>query len=567
MIILASLTASGETIQISIDQHSSVNHILKGEKNEKYYGDIVTLINYIDSTYTTLHENINAGRKIVIFFDPAHGIMHDGRWQGGRATNRQSCTDMPEEYYSIMLSRKFYSMLKANKHIDVKTTDEFQRVLDNESDEYRDITFRKTVELAYASGAFMIVSQHLNNVSSIHKASGLANIKGIHVTYNFNRQSILRDIQNVYSGFLTLYNKYDASGFSRLYAENLRDSLQKKGMKANNWQHGAVGDNRFTYFIDFPVSVIYESGFISNVDEERNLRDPEFQDKIILGQYNSLMESIKSGFGIDISSEEPAVIKQIDQLKIINMKLSRIAAYYIRKSETAKAISTIIELEKVNKKKGPEVAYYSKLKGQLKAFDQHISRGNRLLKTKKRKAAAQQFALAKRSLGWNPVFSSYYKSFSREIDPPKSTAAAVNKPAVTKREVSPELPIRHAGRQTPVILTVDKGQTLEEAVYKALRPDDETLKILVKNLTNPVVSSTKNVKVYSKKHKKHIYKTSSNKVKVKISEGIYIIKLDRELKPVSINKVSSVHLDPEKFQNQMYLKNSYFAEPEKEKDI
>ena len=77
----------------------SISPLLKSEKNKTHLKNISEIIEYIDTTYSNLYEKLKNNGKIVIFIDPAHGKLPNGKWQG-EMTNRLSCTNRPEEYYS-----------------------------------------------------------------------------------------------------------------------------------------------------------------------------------------------------------------------------------------------------------------------------------------------------------------------------------------------------------------------------------------------------------------------------------------------------------------------------------
>lgn len=572
-LMLISISAAGSPdneLTIS-SQPALINNILKNKKNVDKQNDLINIVNYIDNTYSNLYDNLKSGKKIVVFFDPAHGLLPNGVWQGGRATGRQSCTDQPEEYYSILLARKLYAKLSANPNIEVASTDEYLGVLKGQSDNYRDISFARTVELAKQCQTFIIVSQHLNNVSSIHKAFGLANLPGIHITYDYKNRPILRNITNVHKGFLTLYNKYDAGGFSQQYSKNLKAALTDKGLISHNWDQGTVGDNRFSYFIDFPVSVIYESGFISHPEDEQKLKDPAYQDIIAEGQYQSMLSSVKEVFAVDISGNSPVKIKKDTQNVILNMKLSRIAVYFIRNKETSSAGETISAMQRINRVMTPEIKYYSELKSMLISYQKNISLAEKYQKKKKFKASSRHYSEARRSLRGNPVFSAYYKGLNFEFNPASvvKAASAAARPKDTPNEpISPSLTVSPAPMMRPIILTIEDGQSLDEAIHNALKPDSETQKILVEKISSAKPVIVKRGKVYSKKNKKYIYAEISEPQRgFKITKGIYIIRLNRDLSVADISRVNSVHLDPSRYQNQLYMKNSYFAESEKLRGI
>jgi hypothetical protein len=107
-------------------------------------------------------------------------------------------------------------------------------VLRGESDIYRNIPFSATISMAKESNAFIIISEHLNNVSAVQKASGIMNVPGIHIINGIHGRKVLRYISDTYKGFLTLYNRVDASGFSRNYALNIKSRLMERGLQPNS---------------------------------------------------------------------------------------------------------------------------------------------------------------------------------------------------------------------------------------------------------------------------------------------------------------------------------------------
>lgn len=523
-------------------QPATIREILQNEKNQKHKENLFFQINYIDRVYGNLFEKIQSGGKITVFMDPAHGILPDGRWQGGRATGRQSVTGLPEEYYSIILSRKLYRKLERNPFIKVVSTEDYMKVLQGKSDRYMRINFNETVKRAFEGEAFIIVSQHLNNVSTIHKASGMINMTGIHITYDSHERPVLRNIQGEYSGFLTLYNRYDAGGFSKKYAENLKTGLISQGLTPNSWGQGVVPDNRFIYFVDFPVSVMYESGFISNRREESLLRKPEYQKAIVNSQYISLLQTIKESFGVDLSGRRPRRIKTQDDSILLNMKLSMAAVYYIRNLESEKAVKTIAALEKANPDPEDEVLYFSKIKERLETFEKNLVAGRN---TSNNNSARSHFVEAGKAIQGSSVFSAYRSRYSGELYP---SAERTEKTEPEKIDFFPETAVR-ASRDQPVILTVEKDQTLKEAVFRALRPDSDTLNILTENISKAMSSENK------LKCDGYPYK------------GIYIVTLNRNITVSDIKKVDSVLLNPEEYQSQLYMKNSYFAERKKQRGL
>lgn len=554
-------------------QPQSIMNIINSEKDRATRDRIFEIVNRIDNTYAKLYENLRQGKKLVIFIDPAHGKLPNGQWQGGDATRRTSCTGLPEEYYSILLSRKMYEVLSRNKFIEVRSTEDYMAVLRGQSNTYNDISFTRTVELAEKAGAFIIISEHLNNISVLYKADGRVNLPGIHITRNGYGWKVLQYVRDTYEGFLTLYNKVDATGFSKNYALKLKKMHIAKGLKPNSWNFGAVGDTRFSYFIDFPMSVIYESGFISNPEEEKNLRKPEYIATIVDSQYNALIETIKETFSIDISGSEVKKSGEMAPELIELLKLARLAIYYIESVNSNKAILAIREMER--KYSGTKFAentyFFSEMKKNLVSSSQYYQLAAKYKHKKKNKLARKYFWLARKYLLRAPIFAKMREHYRTEFQAAKTSSA--DKP-VDAVEI---IPIKTTGvssyvtkapMERSIIFPIEQNQGLEKAIEMALSPDADTLKKLVKSFKNARnITRVKIAEYSSKKKRKKIARWKQTEQKVKFSPGIYIVRLDRNYNVVGATYVNSVALNPNMYQNQQYLKNSYFAHDTRERSL
>ncbi len=548
-------------------QPALINKIINAEKNKAKRDAIVKITEQIDQTYGYLYENIEKGGKLTVFFDPAHGKLSDGRWQGGAATGRLSCTGLPEEWYSIKFSRKMYELLEKNRHIEVRSTDDFMDVLRGKSDSYRDIPFPVTVDLANRAGAFIIIAQHLNNISVVHKADGLVNLPGIHITRNAHGWKILRYVKDTYQGFLTLYNKLDASGFSMKYALKLKNMLEKRGLKANSWDHGAVGDSRFCYFVDFPVSIIYESGFISNPDEEKKLSDPEHIGTMVEAQYLALLETVEEIFGVDISGSRVRKTGEPSADRLELLKLARLAVYYIKSGDVGGGIRVIHEMEKKysGSKYREHTRYFSSVRSSLARYNSYHRKGLIYKKKKNYRKARYCFRLARRSLQRGPIFSTLHGGISRELPgrTRKRTSADRSSRAIASfNPIVPRAPINRS-----VLFPLEPGQSLDSAVRLALEADGNTHERLVNSFKNARTFYKKRERYYSKKHKKRMTRWVTRSKHVSFTPGIYVVQLNKKLNVVGVRRVNSVVLNHDRYQNQQYLKNSHFANDTRERSL
>ncbi len=574
LLICPLLTIAGYSVQKDTDyiknQTPLIKSILSNEKNSTDSQELKDIINSIDDIYGNVYENLKNNKKIVLFIDPAHGKLPDGRWQGGEATKRLSCTNKPEEYYSIIISRAIYNLLKINKHIIVKSTDDFYDVLNNKSESYLNIPFSTTVELAKKEGTFIIISEHLNNVSIFNKADGFVNIPGLHIARNFYGEKLLRFIPKSHDGFLTLYNRSDTSGFSKEHANIIKKKMIQNGYKPNFWQEGAVGDDRFCYFVDFPISVIYESGFISNPDEEKMLTDTVHVNRIAKVQYDSLLENIREFFGVDISGDVPVKIRRIPADTIELMKLSRIAIHYLKKANTKKSLSIIHEMDKnYSKSRYTEyLEYFGFIKKILPEIQKNFDLGEKyrviavqesgkgLADSSKmyRALSLKHFSTGK-NLTYRPVFDSYNELINKKIisEFHNSRNVTIAAKKSEKKSLMADVIARYKkpSQNLPIILPVDENQSLKEAIINALSPDEKTLNKLITSFRNTYLINQYRSRDASKIMKK----------------GIYIIRLTTNLQLQEIKHVESVHLDSSKYQNQQYMNNSFFSDGIKNKDL
>ncbi len=571
---IQSLFAQG--VSVKHRQNSDITYILKKEKNSSDLSNMAEIINYIDNNYHNLYGRLKKGEKITVFFDPAHGKDSTERWRG-HTTNRAGVTGKPEEYYSIIFSRRMYNLLKANRHINVVTCDEFQKVLDGKSDSYHYLRFKTTVSLAQKFNAFMIIAEHMNNVSIFNKADGMVNIPGLHIVRDNKNRKILTQIFGSYSGYLTLYNKYDASGFSKNYALNIKDGLGKKGYKMNSWEYGAVGDDRFTYYVDFPVSVIYENGFISHPEEEAMLRNPYYIDGIIRTQYDSLLRTLKDVYGVDISGDE---VKKtdIDPYKRIELlKLSRLAIYYIE-SGKARESARVIGIMKKRYSSVPKlrdmVNFYVSIQSKINYSENRYNRGLKLQKKRKYSKARRYFAAALSNLTRNALYYAFKDKYRYAISGRKYTNTPANKISIRpdrifsdrKTDIEEVVHVDPSPITKPAIIAIEDNN-FSDAVTRTFSPDEASLGKILHSMNNYNVSSFEKKKQWSKKRKRFIYRSVRINKKFNFRSGIYIVKFNRDLSIASAKRVPSVYLDDKRYQNQQFLKNSYFGQYKKERSL
>jgi len=532
------------------EQPEIITTIINEEQNKERSDELQQMLQFIDNLYDNLQSRVKNGEKIVIFFDPAHGIDDDGKWEGEK-TGRLSCTGLPEEYYSLQLSRKLYQLLKKNPYIEVVSTKDYIDALEGRTDNYYNITFRETVELAKNAKATLVISEHLNNTASIFKAYGLANVKGIHITYS-NGKAYLTHIREEHKGFLTLYNKFDASGFSFQLASKVKEKLGANGLRVNSWNYGTVADDRFTYFVHYPISVIFESGFISNPEDEKILSDPEYQRLIAQTHYDAILETIALTFGIDISGFwGPRIVDNVNPSRnLLLLKLSRIACYYISHNDTDRGVHVLSLLLKEcdPAKDAAVIENIQDMKYRIERSKEFYTKAIALKKKGKMKQAHIYMRKAISLVSRSPVFYELRKTYRTEY---KGLKEVIEQTSIAPRYSVPNAMVNPLASSItkPVLVVIEKNMTPQEALFNALQCDEA----LLKKISSQFVQAK--VKVGKKRFEKPT------------NEGIYIVQLTAKGNVKSVKRVSIVKLDPTKYQNQIYLKNSYCAPKERNKSL
>lgn len=526
-------------------QPEAVQRVLARERNAASAKQVLAMAQRIEETYGNLYDKLKAGRKLVIFFGPAHGRYANGYWEG-EATNRISSTGLTEEYYSMLLARELYALLAANPMVEIRTTDDYLKVLRGKSDSYSNIFLHGIVQRAFDSNAFMAISQHLNNVAQTQKAYGYVNIPGIHITTDETGARFIANVRFAYRGFLTLYNRVDASGFSLKYAQTLKKKLIDLGMKSNGWENGCVGDERFTYFVDFPVSLIFETGFICNPEEESFLRKSDNQKKIARAEYETLLDTVKETFGVDISGASPVKVKDVPEAALTVFKLSRIALYYVKTSEFAKAFEVMAEMEKLSDNPVPQhLVPFKDIRTIITQAEGYYQTGRQLMLSDKHRDAGAYLSLAKKTINSRALLYALDVKYNTEYS--KLILPAADADAAPKICPSPYFAAayRKMPLTTPVIFPVEEGMSLEDAIVRALNPDKDALAKLVRSFGQVWI----------------------NGAKFNFGPGLYVVTLGEDLVVTNVEAVAQVRINPCMYQNHQYLKNSYFSAEERDRSL
>jgi len=573
-----------------------IREIIQSEKNIELSKGIISTVRTLDEMYGNTYERLKDGGKIVIYIDPCHGQVN-GRWSA-HPTGRYGVTGTTEELYSIPLIRNLYGLLSKNPHIKIVSTDDYLAVMKGERDTYNSISFRNAIRQAYDARAQIIISQHLNNVRYGVKATGSSNIPGIHIVHDPRGGRYLSKITEVYKGFLTLYNRLDVSGFSRHYALGLKKALIDAGFQPNGWQMGAVADDRFIYFIDFPISLIYETGFISNPDDHAKLTDPVMQERLARAQYDTLLESVKKVLGVDISGRQVARTDgSPEQLDLTLVKLSRIALYYMQEGRAREAVSVIDTMQRNSRGANRDlVGIYAGMRSTILTAESFYARSQQLLKRRDKSKRQRQRnvrmavdylarakAITRSKDFYNGLYDKYRDAHKDIMNPgwrnrrpaesqtpvvaQTETRVQVKSVPAPRKTVDLHYTVRSAEATRPIILVYEERQSLRDAIRTSLAPDEATVEKLHASFSRAQVSVKYKAKQWSKKRKRNLTVWRTAKRRVEFTPGIYVVRLSRKLEVESAKRVSRVYLNADRYQNQLYLKNSHFAHASKNKSL
>ncbi|MGL4369389.1 MAG: hypothetical protein ACRCUT_06935, partial [Spirochaetota bacterium] len=120
---------------------------------------------------------------------------------------------------------------------------------------------------------------------------------------------------------------------------------------------------------------------------------------------------------------------------------------------------------------------------------------------------------------------------------------------------------------TPYILTIDQGQTLEEAIDCAIAPKEEIRQKVISAVHNSYMTKQVSKKTYSKRKKKYIYTKKKIRVRSDFQPGVYIVTFGRNYTIKNVIRTNNIPFNPKAYQNQQFFKNSCLAEKTKERAL
>lgn len=121
-------------------------------------------------------------------------------------------------------------------------------------------------------------------ISDIHNRVKIGNESSadIFVSIHLNKIS-----QSQYDGWQTFYKSGSEEG--KKLSEAIQASLQKSIDKENNRIAKTIDNVYIIKHVEIPTTIV-ECGFLSNPEEEKNLLDDTYQNKLAWGIYNGIID-------------------------------------------------------------------------------------------------------------------------------------------------------------------------------------------------------------------------------------------------------------------------------------
>lgn len=156
----------------------------------------------------------------------------------------------------------------------------------------------KIQKLLESSGATVILTRSDENsiyeidaktiaqkkVSDIHNRVKIGNNSSADIFVSIHLNQIP---ESQYSGWQTFYKNNDDN--SKKLATSIQNSLNQTIDSSNNRTPHILSNVYIMKNVEIPISIV-ECGFLSNAEDEANLKTEEYQEKLAWGIYNGIME-------------------------------------------------------------------------------------------------------------------------------------------------------------------------------------------------------------------------------------------------------------------------------------
>ncbi len=181
---------------------------------------------------------------------------------GGEDGGAVSSNGISEANINLSIALKLQNLLEQSGATVILTRSTDEAIYDAEHDgsikEKKVSDLKNRVKIGNESSADIFVSIHLNKIP-----------------------------QEQYYGWQTFYRKNDEQ--SKKLAENIQNNLNEAVQKENNRIAKTIENIYIVDNVEIPTTIV-ECGFLSNMEELKNLQDNEYQERLAWGIYNGIIE-------------------------------------------------------------------------------------------------------------------------------------------------------------------------------------------------------------------------------------------------------------------------------------
>jgi len=214
---------------------------------------LIALFTFVFQTANKTVETVSlpVSNKVIVL-DAGHGKPDEGA---------ESSTGTTEAQTNLKIVLKVQSLLEQSGATVILTRSDENGIYDLDKNTLREkkiSDIRNRVKIGNESQADIFVSIHLNKIP-----------------------------QNQYYGWQCFYKQNDEN--STKLAKSLQQNLNEAIQKENKREAMKLNKVYIMKHVEIPISIV-ECGFLSNPEEEKQLLDDEYQDKLAWGIFNGIMD-------------------------------------------------------------------------------------------------------------------------------------------------------------------------------------------------------------------------------------------------------------------------------------
>lgn len=191
-----------------------------------------------------------SGKTVVV--DAGHGVPDEGAESSNGTTEAET---------NLAIALKLQNLLEQSGCTVILTRSDENAIYDIDSKTLKQkkiSDIHNRVKIGNESSADVFVSIHLNKIP-----------------------------QQQYDGWQTFYNKDSEDG--QKLAVSIQNNLNEAIQKENNRVAKSIENVYIINHVEIPISIV-ECGFLSNPEEEKQLLDNNYQDRLAWGIYNGIID-------------------------------------------------------------------------------------------------------------------------------------------------------------------------------------------------------------------------------------------------------------------------------------